>query len=614
LNLKLRMMNKFLIIGLLAFALPVLSAAQPAPVQESRVVIDGEYFYVHTIVPGETVYSLCRKYGITEQEMIRYNPSATQGVRAGETVRIPAPEPAPLPRNIRDRKTSNRQVEVHEVGAGETAYSLARYYSVSVDDLIESNPGLDPAHLSIGQTIRIPRRVMGSATAGEIEAGFSRYVDALSGVTPGAAYHLVQPGETLYGLSAQLGVSEETLKEHNPRELADGLKAGSLLKYPLDEAPAPQRPPTDNPFARPPASFDPETSPVYEEIGVRRIDTSRPLRVALLLPFTTGAEADNNMIGYYNGTLLALEELKLAGMSVDLSVFDTRGSVERVRDILEQPALERADLIIGPHEAREFEAAARFAYRRRIPIVSPQALVESDNPMVWQARPGMESRYERIRELLTPDKNILLIAPPEGLDTAFREAIEGFLPATARRVETVSGPEIRGQLSTDAPNVILVPTSDPVVADNILERISSVQNDYAARTGRSYSIQVIGSPDWYAFPRERVERTLFFKLRVTYATLYYADRADPAIAAFDDRYFETFGHPLPSRFAYRGYDVAKLFITAMLRYGDRFAGSIDRVEAGTLAPYRFVRDGRGRWVNDRWELVHYRPDYTVVTD
>lgn len=599
-------MKSFLIIGLLVFAWPLYSAAQDLYPEESRVVVDGAYFYVHTVVPGETLYSLSRKYGVSQSEIVRYNPTAAEVVRVGETIRIPAPAPEPLPRNQRNRTTSNRQVEVHTVSAGETAYSLARHYVVSIDDLIESNPGLDPTLLSIGQTIRIPRRVMGNIQPDEIEAGFSRYADALSEATPGMAYHLVQPGETLYTLSGQLGVTQDMLMEYNPTELANGLKAGSLLKYPVAESPIPN-------FGDE-TLLDPEIPMVYEEIGVRPIDSSRSLNVALLMPFTVNGRADPNMVSYYNGTLLALEELKQAGISVNLSVFDTYGSVDEVREMLRQEALDRADLIIGPHDPEQFEPVARFAYRQRVPIVSPQTPIESANPLVFQARPDPKSQYDKIRELLTPDKNVILIDPSSGVDDGFKAALEGFLPATVRRITTVTESTIRSVLTTDAPNIILVPTSNPTITANILARIGTVQNTYSSRTGRSYPIRIIGSPEWYGFPMNIVNRELFFRLGVTYVTLYYADRADPAVAAFDDRYFEVFGTPLPPRFAYRGYDVAKLFITAIREHGDRFASSINRVEAGTLAPYRFVRDGEGRWINDRWVLVHYRSDYTVETE
>ena len=52
---------------------PVLQAQQPAERSSSRVTIAGETFYVHTVKPGETFYSLSRRFGITDLRLIFEN-------------------------------------------------------------------------------------------------------------------------------------------------------------------------------------------------------------------------------------------------------------------------------------------------------------------------------------------------------------------------------------------------------------------------------------------------------------------------------------------------------------------------------------------------------------
>ncbi len=88
---------------------------------------------------------------------------------------------------------------------------------------------------------------------------------------------------------------------------------------------------------------------------------------------------------------------------------------------------------------------------------------------------------------------------------------------------------------------------------------------------------------------------------------------NPAVAAFYRRYLESFGM-LPSLFSYRGYDVAKLFITA-IHDGDGDGGngrSINRADVSLLqVPYHFRQDVFGKWVNDQWVLVRYRNDYLI---
>lgn len=52
-----------------------------------------EDFLMHVVKPGETIYSLSRKYGISEQEFTQLNDLAA-GLKAGAVVRIPKPQMA----------------------------------------------------------------------------------------------------------------------------------------------------------------------------------------------------------------------------------------------------------------------------------------------------------------------------------------------------------------------------------------------------------------------------------------------------------------------------------------------------------------------------------------
>jgi len=56
---------------------------------DSIVHIDGTEYYIHTVVKGETAYSLSRSYGITLETLYENNPNAVYGLRFGETLQIP---------------------------------------------------------------------------------------------------------------------------------------------------------------------------------------------------------------------------------------------------------------------------------------------------------------------------------------------------------------------------------------------------------------------------------------------------------------------------------------------------------------------------------------------
>ena len=57
---------------------------------ESMVTIAGESYYVHTVEPGETLYSLGKRYGLPVDSIVRYNEANLRdGLKVGSILRIP---------------------------------------------------------------------------------------------------------------------------------------------------------------------------------------------------------------------------------------------------------------------------------------------------------------------------------------------------------------------------------------------------------------------------------------------------------------------------------------------------------------------------------------------
>ena len=66
------------------------AAAQVPGTRSSEVVsMAGTDYYLHRVAPGETVYSLSRLYGVAEERFYEDNPAVKEaGLKAGETVRV----------------------------------------------------------------------------------------------------------------------------------------------------------------------------------------------------------------------------------------------------------------------------------------------------------------------------------------------------------------------------------------------------------------------------------------------------------------------------------------------------------------------------------------------
>ena len=62
----------------------------------------------------------------------------------------------PVTTTVSSKRTVVTSAAQHTVVAGDTLYGISRKYGVSVNDLIDVNPGVTPRSLRIGKTLRIP--------------------------------------------------------------------------------------------------------------------------------------------------------------------------------------------------------------------------------------------------------------------------------------------------------------------------------------------------------------------------------------------------------------------------------------------------------------------------
>lgn len=285
---------------------------------ESMVTIAGESYYVHTVEPGETLYSLGKAYGTDEQAIRRNNPHTAEGLKTGQVLKIPVVRQEPQ-KPLSERK-KKRLFEIHTVNQGETAYSISKRYGVGLDVLMEDNEGFDPTHLSIGQQINIRKSSVGSSDHAEIKEQIESYKDALNSVSDRFTHHVVARGETLYSLGKRYGLPVDSIVRYNEANLRDGLKVGSILRIPV--APQSGYPSESDPHAGIPGTgpvFPTDTPPLPDatagNLPVKRFDANAPVRVAMLLPLQADGTPNRQFLEFYQGALLALSDLKGNGVS-----------------------------------------------------------------------------------------------------------------------------------------------------------------------------------------------------------------------------------------------------------------------------------------------------------
>ena len=151
---------------------------------------------VYTVKNGDTLYGIASKYYLTVDELKDLNNLTSNTISIGQKLNVKKPE----------AETEN----IYTVVKGDTLYSIARKFNVSVDNLKNINK-LTNNTLSIGQTLKIP----GSTIV----------------QTPSKLTYTVKSGDTLYNIARIYNTTVDTIKSLN--NLTDNtLSIGQTLILP----------------------------------------------------------------------------------------------------------------------------------------------------------------------------------------------------------------------------------------------------------------------------------------------------------------------------------------------------------------------------------------------
>lgn len=105
---------------------------------------DREPFVEYVVQRGDTLYAIALLFNVTTDDILAYNTIPNPAsLTIGQTLRIP---------------TGDAPYVEYVVQRGDTLYAIARRFEVSVDNILAVNDIRNPASLTVGQTLRIPRR------------------------------------------------------------------------------------------------------------------------------------------------------------------------------------------------------------------------------------------------------------------------------------------------------------------------------------------------------------------------------------------------------------------------------------------------------------------------
>lgn len=563
------------------------------------VVIRGKSYYLHTVQPGQTLYSICKAYGANIDEVKSLNDKKDNALSLYEVLKVPYTDPF---------VQQDDKFYYHKVVKGETFYSIARLYKIKPKRLLKFNEGYAQNQpLAVGAVVKLPLAEIDLSVLGEeeIEASVGKKQE-------------IRP---------ERPVQNETVKKVEEASVTDILQDALMQKNEKTE----QEPEKETTTVI--GATDKMEIPDYISEVVMPVDPF--VKVALLLPFSAKdypvfvdtlvekmpvqiSARSEQFISFYEGVLLAVDSLKNQGYKVNLKVFDTERSAEKMYTMVDEIDRFHPDLIIGPVYGSVYKALMDDLTNKNIPVIYPLSSRSEEfgvYPDFIQVNPSMKAltvaMSDWLREEAEEANLVCLNLTGNEVSHSDLEDIRLFKEYMHRigsmnfydwNTSAVPLDGLRLQLLPDRENIIILPTTKEAEVSKILPVLSALTD--------GYRITVVGFPEWQTFTS--VDHETYFKLNTKIFTYSYVDNTTEPAKRFALKYRKYF-YTEPNNLAYKAFDMSLYFIELAAKYRDRTLDALEFYPRnGDFSRFYFQKmEGQAGKENQGFYIVNFGSDYRL---
>lgn len=444
---------------------------------------------------------------------------------------------------------NGRKFIVHQVVSGNTLYSIAKQYDVSLSDVLNNNPEAESG-IKVGQNIYIPVKeevtakttavssentdvrlnrfhtVQKQETLYSIAQKYDVTMNDLIKLNPGIENgvkvgqqiiipdaankssksnsanivfydtiitHVVLQHETLYSLSKRYMVSQKDIVAYNGIK-NNAIKPGEKVSIPLKKEEIKKVEVREVPAVQPVAEKEKVKS---GEFVFRKKDS---YKIVLALPL--GLSNPKEMFGtiateFYMGAEYALDSLQKNGLNADVFVIDCSGDTTAFLNRL--TTHKDADLIIGPFMGASVDIAAKFCRNNDIKLINPligYTKPLQNNPYLVNAMTSDITLMEGLATYVSKKNDagkIILVksGSDQTLYNAFRNKLQSLNSGSATKFIEAELTDFTQYLVKGMNATIIYPCKDK---NSIIKFMNFVhQNNSKAGSGK---IEIYGTKEW----------------------------------------------------------------------------------------------------------------------
>lgn len=494
----------------------------------------------------------------------------------------------------------------HVVRPGDTLYSLARLYGVTVEAIQAANPKIEGTNIPTGMTLVIP------------EAGAKTEITANKDRAP---------------------KTEPAVKEESKKRPALFFLGGKQNNSSASSTTGKNT----TPVTKPNVTFTNKPSlPNHNILGDGHW-TDGTLTLAVILPFNLNSKGADELktqmrsVEFYEGVLMAVDEMQQTGRRVSVMAFDL--GTESMSSILANQNLLSADFIIGPMEESDLKPVADWGEAHGTPVVSP---------FVFNAK--LIEQYDHLFQINT-QKAMLYPQLTEEVMNRFKDYTFVFLtdslsshkadpyPAVLKKELRTMGIQYK-EMSFHRPerlmacdsilgimdkNILFVPVTPQ--QESMRRMFSGLQHVKILREARFQDallkgtatkaqpkMAVLGYPEWVLYTSDFID--YYYDLNVYLFSKVYVNPLDPFVKRFYDNFKAWYNKDLMAlmpKYGILGYDLTRFFLRALTRHGQHLEERIVKeTEDNLQTVICFERGVNGKgFYNHGVYLVHFTPESTI---
>lgn len=317
-----------------------------------------------------------------------------------------------------------------------------------------------------------------------------------------------------------------------------------------------------------------------------QMDTSKPLKIAIFAPLyiddafsgTTYNLGKSNLpknilpgLEFYNGVMMAVDSLSQQGITMEISVYDTKQSSRSLAQILAAPEVSNTGLLIAAiTNTFELKQFSQLSAAKNIPLISatfPNTVSVTANPYFVLLNSSFSTHLEGLYKYMQrfySGSNIIALRQPGATEDFIKNYFTSLnrsnrsAPLNIKWVdlkEGFSAEDLDRNLDSTKNNIIFVASPSEGFGLKVVKALSSQIK---------YRSTAIGMPTWDRM--SELNGRDCRNVEIVYSTPFIYHTNNPALSTAIIRKYQSTYYSRPSDMVYKGFETAYHFGKLLAKY------------------------------------------------